>query len=597
MNINRNLNYYCLIFLAVCSCLFSAKHLDAAAPPTAQAHTTPECTLVLADKEDGLALDFILDLDRASHAFFSGNSQLLDDKMPAENEGKETAAQLLQKIDSQMTEGHYGADVALKACHLGIDRRFYLTLHVTEIIGLASPVITMRIPYFSTLLHMPLEESAALVRKLVRHGAPVEGHPDIQYTPLMYAVLMNNIPVTRALLDCGASVTAKSKTPGTKTAPELAKLLGHNDIAHVMAGEITRREMGTFILGNHPTVGEGSPVSLLRATGVAQEIAQHLLASYKEDLLPTQEHTAMEDEGPAQAPTELIEIERNLRALEFNLQLSHTVSRFFSERFAELSHAMPVEGETTVQLLQKLSDLITEDLDINNVILRAYCDMAPLRLEPFALHALGVASPEIIIRTPFLADLLWIPLEESAAIVRKLLQRGMPLEGHPEDQCTPLMCAVLKNNLPVAEALLDYGASISAKSKTPDAKTALELATLLGHKDIARAIAHEELQRNNLRKVTRHEMQAFTLGMHPRVGEESPVSLTSDPNIAHEIALHLLASYRQDPLPAPAHAQLIAQMSPGFVGGLWSSIGTVASYVPGSSAVAALWRSIKPPRK
>ncbi len=290
-----------------------------------------------------------------------------------------------------------------------------------------------------------------------------------------------------------------------------------------------------------------------------------------------------------------------LNSLRINCKLFDAHCAFDEEKFPETLRQtlrktlrrtdIERAGKTAEQLLQEVDDHLTEFCDVKFFVREQ--EEAKIRPTLSVMRDIGVASPEITLRGSSLIPLLSMPLEVSGSIVSKLLRRGVPVEGHPEDQYTPLMCAILMHNLPVAEALLDYGASISAKSKTPDAKTALELATLLGHKDIARAIAHEELQRNNLRKVTRHEMQAFTLGMHPRVGEESPVSLTSDPNIAHEIALHLLASYRQDPLPAPAHAQLIAQVSPGFVGGLWSSIGTAASYVPG----AALWRSIKPPRK
>ncbi len=212
-----------------------------------------------------------------------------------------------------------------------------------------------------------------------------------------------------------------------------------------------------------------------------------------------------------------------------------------------------------------------------------------------------VFGRRITIKDTPLAYTLNISLDESAGIARLLLERGAHVDGDPEDHYTPLMCAIMTNNLPVAKVLLEFGAHTKAKAKTAKGlMNASELASLLGRREIAELISEVEQPEEDRHEILRSEISAFSLAMHPRPGEQSPAQgLTVD--ALQTIAYFLRTSYQEDPLPEVQQTVLATMLrfpeqrqlhEPTPQRGLVASLGALASHMPGSSIVAAVGRSV-----
>ncbi len=86
----------------------------------------------------------------------------------------------------------------------------------------------------------------------------------------------------------------------------------------------------------------------------------------------------------------------------------------------------------------------------------------------------------------FTAPVFHASAENSDVVVVELfLTAGMNPDITDEDGITPLMRAVLKNNLSIARALLDSGAKVDPQG---NALTPLDLATELGHTGMVRLL-------------------------------------------------------------------------------------------------------------
>ncbi len=141
---------------------------------------------------------------------------------------------------------------------------------------------------------------------------------------------------------------------------------------------------------------------------------------------------------------------------------------------------------------------------------------------------------------------------ESTTLARHLLDYGANPNGTGQEGFTPLMKASLVGNVPIAGLLLQYGVDTK---KTFNLLTARDLADEFCHQAIVKLI--DAADQTDV--ITHDQVSALSLGLHPRVGQDSPITLLGPDPVRH-IASFVRLSNRAEQLPKEQHMQLLQQV-------------------------------------
>ena len=117
--------------------------------------------------------------------------------------------------------------------------------------------------------------------------------------------------------------------------------------------------------------------------------------------------------------------------------------------------------------------------------------MLLLMLAVTGLLASNVLQPTVHaqssgVKHPLAAELFAAARADDANLIRKLLDRGVPVDARNGQSRTALLIATHANSVNAARALLEAGADVNSMNAEDD--TALTLAIAEGHTEIARLL-------------------------------------------------------------------------------------------------------------
>ncbi len=267
---------------------------------------------------------------------------------------------------------------------------------------------------------------------------------------------------------------------------------------------------------------------------------------------------------------------------------------------------------TSMDYLEMHSRLTTSDSDsmrhkffmhAQHYILQGLaCDaIVGTALVPLAIPLQGVPKNHfgnmLQLQSTPLAYAIKAPSREGGDIAYLVLSLGARVEGLSSDTYTPLMCAVITNNIYVAKVLLEFGASPYRKTKTGQSLSAQDIAILLDNKPMIQLID----KYSNHCKIAHDEISALSLAMHPRLGEQSAAHKVNA-DILQNILTILRSSYQADPLPEGDHLTLMEKLRQPEqrqlheVGqrnyGFFPLLRSLATYIPGCTTAATTLGSV-----